>query len=104
GRRADLEAATALLADPALRLVTLTGPGGIGKTRLALAVASAMSRDHFPDGVAFVPLADVTSPSLVMPAIAQALALRERPGQSYAEQLCRFFADKHFLLVLDNFE
>jgi predicted ATPase len=61
-------------------------------------------RSAHPDGVTFVALADVASPSMVMPAIAQALGLRERPGQQHAEQLRRFLADKHLLLVLDNFE
>jgi non-specific serine/threonine protein kinase len=104
GRRADLETVTTLLSDSEPRLLTLTGAGGIGKTRLALAVASAVSRERFPDGVAFVPLADVTGPRLVLPAIAQTLGLRERPGQHSAEQLHRFLRDKQLLLVLDNFE
>ncbi len=77
GREREVAALAALLRDPAVRLVTLTGPGGVGKTRLALAAAAA-AEHAFADGAAFVELAAVRDPDLVVPAIAQALA-RPRP-------------------------
>jgi excisionase family DNA binding protein len=97
GRGADVAAVLALLEEPAARLITLTGPGGIGKTRLSLAAASALNQDRFPDGIAFVPLADIHSPHMIMPAIAQALGLRPA-------QLRSFLRRKRLLLLLDNFE
>ncbi len=75
GREDELADLAEILAHADGRLVTLTGPGGIGKTRLSLAVAAAM-RDRFPDGVVFVALAAVSQPSQVIPAIFQALGLR----------------------------
>ncbi|MDQ3693399.1 MAG: LuxR C-terminal-related transcriptional regulator [Chloroflexota bacterium] len=103
GRDAEVARLVALLDDPAVRLLTLTGPGGIGKTRLALAVA-AVAADRFPDGAAFVALDAVHRAELVVPTIAQALRLRERSGQGRAEQLAAFLHGKRLLLVLDNFE
>jgi adenylate cyclase len=85
------------------RLVTLTGPGGIGKTRLALRVA----RDSVPrhaDGVFFVPLAAVRDPNLLDSAIAQAVGLREVPDLGLAEHLVQHLAGRELLLVLDSFE
>ena len=86
GRETDIEAVSALLAEPGLRLLTLTGPGGTGKTRLAIAVAER-SAALFPDGVTFVPLAPLADPSLVISAIADALGVREAVGQSLIEAI-----------------
>jgi predicted ATPase/DNA-binding XRE family transcriptional regulator len=85
------------------RLVTLTGPGGIGKTRLAIA-AAAQRADRFRDGVWFVDLAGVTDPRGVVPAIAQVLAVGESPGRDLAASLATALQQKQLLLVLDNFE
>jgi diguanylate cyclase (GGDEF)-like protein len=85
------------------RLVTLIGPGGIGKTRLSLAAATAVA-ERFDDGAVFVPLADIHADELVMPAIAHALHVPEVPGEPLAETLAEHLADATLLLVLDNFE
>jgi diguanylate cyclase (GGDEF)-like protein len=85
------------------RLLTLVGPGGIGKTRLALEVAAQLY-DQFDDGVAFVQLADATSPQLAASAVAQSLGITETPGQPLAETLAEQIAASRLLLVLDNFE
>ena len=102
-REAEWKALRALLTRDTVRLVTLTGPGGVGKTRLALHTAAEMF-DLFPDGVFFVPLAAVTDPELVLSAIAQALDLQETGGKSLLESLRAWLKDKQVLLVLDNFE
>jgi predicted ATPase/class 3 adenylate cyclase len=85
------------------RLLTLTGPGGTGKTRLSLEVA-ARSMSDFPDGVHFVELAAVTDPDLVMATAAQTLGLPDRGGRSAVDRLVDYVGERRILLVLDNFE
>src|SRR5688572_30535068 len=85
------------------RLLTLTGPGGTGKTRLAIAVARAVA-ETFPDGVVFIELAPLTDPELVPAAIALALGASERADRTPLESVAAVLADQHVLLVLDNFE
>ena len=85
------------------RLVTLTGPGGTGKTRLALQAAVGLL-PRYPDGVFFVPLTALRDPELVDSAIAQAVGLREVPDVALAELLVCHLAEREVLLVLDNFE
>src|SRR5215204_262131 len=103
GRDQEIEAVAALLTQLTVRLLTLTGPGGTGKTRLALAVAERLA-PAFPDGVVFVSLAPVADPALVAPAIAERLGVRERAEQTLREALVTHLAGKRLLLVLDNFE
>jgi predicted ATPase/transcriptional regulator with XRE-family HTH domain len=107
GREREVAAACARLrrSDGAIgaRILTLTGPGGVGKTRLALAVATELAAD-FADGVAWVELAPLRDPALVASAIAQALGVREDGDRPLAETLAAFVAGRRFLLVLDNCE
>jgi predicted ATPase/transcriptional regulator with XRE-family HTH domain len=103
GREHAIEAVAVLLAQPTIRLLTLTGPGGTGKTRLALAVAERLA-PAFPDGVVFVSLAPVADPALITPTIAERLGVRERAEQTLHDALVMHLAGKRLLLVLDNFE
>lgn len=102
GRAHTVEAAVELLLDPDVRLVTLVGPPGVGKTRLALAIAREI-QGHFHEGVCFVPLAPVSSAERVLPAIAQALDLLDS-GRSLAAALADRLRSEEVLLVLDNLE
>jgi predicted ATPase len=103
GREQDAARVAQLLAEH--RLVTLTGPGGVGKTRLALHLGAAL-RDDFPDGVVFVPLAEVRDPELVPDEIARALALpaAAQAGPLGVTRLAEHLRDRAMLLVLDNVE
>ncbi|MEO6294856.1 MAG: AAA family ATPase [Candidatus Limnocylindria bacterium] len=101
GREREIGEIADLLAEH--RLLTLTGPGGTGKTRLSLEVAGRALR-HYPDGVYFVELATITDPDLVLPSIAQALNLPDRGGRTAMERLADHIGVKRLLLVLDNFE
>jgi len=101
GRELELADARALLAGS--RLVTLTGPGGTGKTRLSLQVA-ADATDAFPDGIWFVPLSSVKDPSMVIPSIIHTIGVADDPQRGPLELLSREIADQRVLLVLDNME
>ena len=101
GREKELAEVKRLLGET--RLLTLTGSGGSGKTRLALAVASE-HLEWFEDGVWMIELASLADPSLVAQAVASALGVREQPGRSLSESLSDYFASKKLLLVLDNCE
>src|SRR4051812_1207354 len=103
GREAEIAHVSAMIERDGARLVTLTGPGGTGKTRLALAVA-AEALDTFPDGVWFVDLAPLTDPALVLPGLAGVLGVREAGGQALLRTVESFLVAKRLLLVLDNFE
>ena len=103
GRKEEVKAVRDLILSAEIRLVTLTGPAGVGKTRLALQVASELVR-QFPDGVFFVPLAPVSAPDRVLPAICQALGLSPAGRQSFQESLKGALHNEHALLLLDNFE
>jgi predicted ATPase/DNA-binding CsgD family transcriptional regulator len=103
GREREVAALRALLADEGERLVTLTGPGGVGKTRLAVAVAASVAA-CFPDGARFVGLAAVSDPALVAPTVAQALGVREAGEAPLPERLAAALREERLLLVMDNVE
>ena len=103
GRQREVTEVSALLRRKEVRLVTLTGPGGTGKTRLSVEVASRLL-DDFADGVYCIELASVSVPALVASTIAHTLGVKETGDQSLAEGLRTYLREKHLLLVLDNFE
>lgn len=101
GREADLVTIAELLCNPACRLLNLVGPGGIGKTRLALEAARQAS---FSNGTYFVPLQSVTSPDLIVPAIADHVGIQFYSSADPKQQLLDYLSGKSLLLLLDNFE
>ena len=103
GREPELQTARDLLLRPEVRLVTITGTGGIGKTHLALTLANEL-QETFADGVSFVSLATTYDSELVIPSIVHALGLNEFRNQNPIQLLKTFIRDKHLLIVLDNFE
>lgn len=103
GRQDDIEAVGRLCLRDGVRLVTITGPGGVGKTRLAIEVATRIG-GAFDHGVAFVSLAALRDPDLTLLIIAQALGVPNAAGQSLGERLESFLHEKRLLLVLDNLE
>lgn len=103
GREQEMTRALTLLRRDGVRLLTLTGPAGIGKTRLGLQIAHELG-EHFADGVVFVALDALRDVSLLMSVLAQALGLRESTEGEISEQVITFLQGKHFLLILDNFE
>ena len=103
GRDEEVTRVVRLLHREEVRLLTLTGPGGVGKTRLAVEVAGR-SRDAFSDGVVFVPLAPLRDAALLPSVLAETLEIKEVAGQTLQETLVRHLKDRRMLLILDNFE
>src|SRR5713101_507389 len=103
GRGKEVATVQHLLHREDVRLLTLTGPGGTGKTRLGLQVAAELS-DRFADGVYFVNLAPISDPALVVPTIAQTLDVKEVAGHPLLDLVIAFLREKQVLLLLDNFE
>jgi len=103
GREQEIAEIHSLLHKTRARLITLTGPGGIGKTSLALRIAITLQED-FIDGIYFVSLASINDPLLVIPTIVQALGIQENENLSSLDRLKQALQEKHMLLLLDNFE
>ena len=103
GRKHELATIQALLTDPACRLLTLLGPGGIGKTRLALQLAAEVLAE-FTDGVYVAFLASIREPELVVSAIAQVMGVREVGSQPLQASVVEYLRNRQSLLLLDNFE
>ena len=102
-REDELALVRSLLAQDDVRLLTLIGPGGVGKTRLAIAAAEQVA-ERFPEGVWFVDLAPLADPALVVPTIARVVGVREQPAQNPLEALTTFLGERSVLLVVDNLE
>ena len=103
GREREVAAACDLLRRPEVRLLTIVGTGGIGKTRLGLQIASEQL-DTFSDGVCLVLLASISDPDLVVSALCQTLGVKEVGGEPLVDLLINYLQDKDLLVVLDNFE
>lgn len=107
GRDEEITAVCQTLLNPAVRLLTLTGPAGTGKTRLSLEVAHTLAQNHsqqFLDGIYFVNLSAVSDPALLIPTIAEAIGLKDSGTQALQTSLHNFLRPKRLLLILDNFE
>lgn len=115
GRQSELAALSAVLAESSTRLLSITAPGGMGKTRLALELAQKLlisaqrtspqsDSAWFRDGVFWIQLTALASIESILPAIAEVLGVNDWPGQRLEERLTAYLRDKHVLLVLDNFE
>lgn len=103
GRERVVQEITERLVDGGVHLVTLTGPGGVGKTRLSLQVGTE-ALDNFPDGVWFVPLEEATDAEAIVVSLARVLGVREIGGQPLLDTLIEYLRHKRLLLILDNFE
>jgi predicted ATPase len=103
GREGEVAAVRDRLQAPAVRLVTLTGPGGVGKTRLALQAAAELGGE-FADGVVFVPLAPIAGPTLVAVVLARAVGVADRGSRSLRDRLHEALRGRNLLILLDNFE
>jgi predicted ATPase len=103
GREKEVAEVCQRLSRPEVRLLTLTGAGGTGKTRLGLQAAAELT-EEFEDGVFFISLAAIRDPQLVVLAVAGALGVREAGGQPLLESLENYLGEKRMLLLLDNFE
>ncbi len=103
GREQEIAQALGLVRERGVRLLTVTGPSGVGKTRLALEIAHDL-RAGFADGLAWIDLTVLRDPSLVPQTVAQALGLREQADRPFSQQVRAFLQDKECLLLLDNFE
>jgi predicted ATPase len=103
GRRSDVARVTKLLTTPGVRLVTLTGPAGVGKTRLAVA-AARRAAESFSDGAVWVPVESVTTAEGLIPAVANSLRIAQSEGASQSHAVASELALREMLLVLDNFE
>src|SRR3954452_24015381 len=103
GREREIQAVSTLLLRDDVRLVTLTGPGGTGKTRVGLEVAEEL-QDNFSDGAIFVGLASISDPALVIPTVAQAVGVRDAGSRPVLEMLTEYLRKRRLPLLLDNFE
>ncbi len=103
GRHHEVETVTSLLGNPNIRLLTLTGPGGAGKTRLALHAAGHL-KSGFPDGTAFVGLDATTDPATIPARVAQASGIPDDPGLSLPQRMRNHFRERRMLLIIDNLE
>src|SRR5690349_6032200 len=103
GRSKEIEAIAASFANPACRLLTLVGPGGIGKTRLAIEAARTQS-ERFTDDIFFIALQPLATSDLILPTLGEALPAQFHSGRDLKPQLLGYFREQSVLLIFDNFE